>query len=101
VPHARNLLELSHLVELGMASLDAIRAGTLDAARLLGVDERLGSLETGKTADFVVVDGDPVRDIGILGRPESVVLVAQAGQVRKNTANTRGNPLFREGNSQW
>ncbi|MFI6698650.1 amidohydrolase family protein [Streptomyces sp. NPDC050509] len=84
VPHARNLLELSYLVELGMTPLDAITAGTLDAARLLGVDERLGSLETGKTADFVVVDGDPVRDIAVLGSPEAVVLVAQAGAVRKN-----------------
>ncbi|GGN39369.1 metal-dependent hydrolase family protein [Streptomyces fuscichromogenes] len=84
VPHARNLLELSHLVDLGMDPLDAITAGTLNAARLLGVSEQLGSLEAGKTADFVVLDGDAVRDIGALGRPERIVLVAQAGAVRKN-----------------
>ncbi|WP_217567275.1 amidohydrolase family protein [Streptomyces sp. GbtcB7] len=90
VPHARNLLELSHLVELGMAPLEAITAGTLNAARLLGVDARLGSLETGKTADFVVVDGDPLRDIAVLGRPENVVLVARSGQVRKDLAGLCG-----------
>ncbi|MFD4507359.1 amidohydrolase family protein [Streptomyces sp. NPDC058457] len=84
VPHARNLLELSYLVELGMDPLDAITAGTLNAARLLGLDEQLGSLEAGKTADFVVVDGDPVQDIAVLGRPENVALVARSGTVRKN-----------------
>ncbi|MGW3956254.1 amidohydrolase family protein [Streptomyces sp. NPDC004752] len=84
VPHARNLMELSYLAELGMEPLDAITAGTLNGARLLGVDDRLGSLETGKTADFVVVEGDPLRDIAALGSPENVVLVAQAGAVRKN-----------------
>jgi len=84
VPHGRNLNELSYLVELGMDPLAAITSGTLTAARLLGVDDRLGSLEAGKTADFVAVDQDPLRDIGSLGRPENVVLVAQAGALRKN-----------------
>lgn len=84
VPHARNLLELSYLVELGMDPLDAITAGTLNAARLLRLDDRLGSLESGKTADFVVVDGDPLHDIALLGRPENILLVAQAGVVRKD-----------------
>ncbi|MDH6625819.1 imidazolonepropionase-like amidohydrolase [Streptomyces sp. LBL] len=84
VPHARNLLELSYLVELGMDPLDAITAGTLNAARLLRLDDRLGSLEAGKTADFVVVDGDPLHDIALLGRPENILLVAQSGIVRKN-----------------
>ncbi|MFI5679543.1 metal-dependent hydrolase family protein [Streptomyces cellulosae] len=84
VPHARNLLELSYLVELGMDPLAAITAGTLNAARLLRLDDRLGSLEAGKTADFVVVDGDPLHDIALLGRPENILLVAQSGIVRKN-----------------
>ncbi|MGY0056712.1 metal-dependent hydrolase family protein [Streptomyces sp. LZ34] len=84
VPHGRNLLELSYLVELGMEPLDAIGAGTLNAARLLGLDDRLGSLEAGKTADFVVVDRDPLHDIAALGRPENIVLVAQSGTVQKD-----------------
>lgn len=84
VPHARNLLELSYLVELGMNPLDAITSGTLNAARLLRLDDRLGSLEAGKTADFVVVDGDPLHDIALLGRPENILLVAQSGVARKN-----------------
>ncbi|MFE4539336.1 amidohydrolase family protein [Streptomyces scopuliridis] len=84
VPHARNLLELGHLVGLGMSPLASITAGTLNAARLLGVDDRLGSLEAGKTADFVVVDGDPLQDIGALGRPDAIVFVAQGGVERKN-----------------
>ncbi|WP_329353293.1 amidohydrolase family protein [Streptomyces sp. NBC_01261] len=59
-------------------------SGTLTAPRLLGVDDRQGSLDAGKTADFVAADQSPLRDIGSLGRPESVVLVAQAGAPCKN-----------------
>jgi imidazolonepropionase-like amidohydrolase len=83
-PHARNLRELSYLVDLGMKPMDAITSGTLTAARLLGVADRLGSLERGKAADFVAVDGNPLSDMGVLGRPDNVLLVAQSGNVRKN-----------------
>ncbi|GAA2326732.1 hypothetical protein GCM10010246_05550 [Streptomyces cuspidosporus] len=51
VQHARNLRELGHLVELGMSPLEAIRAGTLNAAQMMGLDETLGTIEPGKTAD--------------------------------------------------
>ncbi|MGP4045395.1 hypothetical protein [Streptomyces sp. 2A115] len=40
-------------------------------------------MEAGKEADFVVVDGNPVHDIAVLGRPENILLVAQWGVVRK------------------
>jgi imidazolonepropionase-like amidohydrolase len=83
-PHARNLCELSHLVNLGMDPMDAITSGTLTTARLLGVEDRVGSLERGKAADFVAVDGNPLSDMGVLGRPDNVLLVAQSGNVRKN-----------------
>jgi len=84
-PHGENLRELAYLVELGMTPMAAITAGTMNSARLLGVAEHLGSLEAGKIADFVAVAGDPLRDIGVLARPDHIALVAQAGEVRKNT----------------
>ncbi len=83
-PHGRNLMELSYLVDLGMDPMDAIVAGTRTAAALLGLDDRLGTLEAGKLADLVVCEGDPLRDIGVLGDPANVVCVLQGGAVRKS-----------------
>lgn len=83
-PHGFNLRELAHLVELGMEPMAAIVAGTRTSAELLGLADALGTVETGKIADLVVVAGDPLADISLLGRPQSVVLVAQAGVIRKN-----------------
>jgi imidazolonepropionase-like amidohydrolase len=67
-----------------MAPMDAITSGTLTAARLLGVEDRLGSLENGKAADLIAVDGNPLSDIGILSQPGNVLFVAQSGNVRKS-----------------
>jgi len=82
--HGRNLAELAHLVALGMSPMDAIVAGTANGAALLRLDNSLGTLEAGKIADFVVCDGDPLTDIGVLGEPQNVVVVAKAGVVYKN-----------------
>ncbi|MGW4395198.1 amidohydrolase family protein [Amycolatopsis nivea] len=83
-PHGRNLLELSHLVELGMTPSDAIAAGTANAAELLGLADEAGTLEPGKAADLVVVSGDPLRDISVLADPESIELVVQEGKAVKD-----------------
>lgn len=86
VPHAQNLRELGHMVaKMGLSPLEAIRAGTLHAAQLMGLDESLGTVEVGKIADVVVCDGDPVTDIDLLGRPENVVLVMQDGRIVKRS----------------
>jgi len=47
----------------GMTSLEAIRASTLDPAKYLGLDKNVGSLEVGKLADLMVIDGDPLKNI--------------------------------------
>jgi imidazolonepropionase-like amidohydrolase len=65
-PHGDNLRELALLAKAGMSPSAVLRSSTLGAAELLGVDDALGSIETGKLADLVVVDGDPYQldDIG-------------------------------------
>jgi imidazolonepropionase-like amidohydrolase len=57
-PHGRNLRELALMAGLGMAPGAVLEATTRSAARLLGVDRDLGTIEPGKLADLVVVDGD-------------------------------------------
>jgi imidazolonepropionase-like amidohydrolase len=58
-PHGRNLRELALMAAGGMSPRDVLLATTRSAAELLGVAEERGTLEPGKLADFVVVDGDP------------------------------------------
>jgi imidazolonepropionase-like amidohydrolase len=79
-PHGRNAEEFHLLVNLGMKPAEALRAGTLSAAQLLGVDAKVGSLEVGKLADIVAVPGDPIRDIR---STEHVAFVMKDGQVVK------------------
>jgi len=78
--HGRNAEEFHLLVDLGMRPVDALRAGTLSAAQLLGVDDRLGTLEPGKIADIVAVPGDPVKDIRAT---EKVLFVMKEGVIFK------------------
>ncbi|MFJ7945032.1 amidohydrolase family protein [Streptomyces sp. NPDC096354] len=83
-PHGVNLMELSYLVDLGMSPMDAIVAGTRTSAELLGVDDRLGTVTAGRSADLVLCEGDPLTAIGILGDPANIVCVVQDGVVRKD-----------------
>ncbi|MQA72914.1 MAG: amidohydrolase family protein [Solirubrobacterales bacterium] len=70
--------ELELYVELGMTPLDAIGAATLRGAEILQVADRLGSLEAGKIADVIVVDGDPLADVGAL---RAVKVVIREGRI--------------------
>jgi imidazolonepropionase-like amidohydrolase len=79
--HGRNAQEFRLLVEAGMKPAQALRAGTLDAATLLGVSDRLGTLEAGRLADVVAVPGDPTQDIR---RTEQVFFVMKEGTVYRN-----------------
>jgi len=70
--------EIALLHDHGLSALDAIRAGTLSAARLLGIDHEVATLVAGKRADILVVDGDPAADLRALAAPR---LVLQAGSI--------------------
>ena len=71
--HGQNALEFGYMTEAGMSPLDAIRAATLNAAELIGDAPNLGTLEAGKYADIVAVEGDPLQDVATLTRPRFVM----------------------------
>lgn len=78
VPHAKRgwayQRELELLVESGLTPMQALVAGTMNNARYFHVADRLGSIETGKLADLVLVDGDPLKDISNMRRIKRVML---------------------------
>ena len=65
--------EAALLVECGVAPVDALLAATLGGAQACFMTDRLGSLETGKYADAVIVEEDPLQDIGALRKVRAVV----------------------------
>jgi imidazolonepropionase-like amidohydrolase len=79
-PHGTQAHEFELLVRYGMAPLEAIRAGTMNAAKLLGWDHDVGRLAAGYYADVVAVRGDPLTDIGVL---KQVTFVMKGGAVYK------------------
>jgi imidazolonepropionase-like amidohydrolase len=84
IPHGTNGHEFTLLVEWGgMSPMDAIVAGTMSGAKLLGWDRHIGSLTPGKWADIVAVPGDPLRDIRAM---EKTVFVMKGGVVVKEPA---------------
>jgi imidazolonepropionase-like amidohydrolase len=78
VPHAKRgwayQRELELLVESGLTPMEAIVAGTMENARYFRIDDRLGSVEVGKLADLILIDGDPLKDISKMRRIKKVML---------------------------
>jgi imidazolonepropionase-like amidohydrolase len=72
-----NAQELELMVKYGMPALDALRAATSGSADLLGISDDVGTLEVGKAADLIAVDGDPLKNIGDL---RNVRLVMKGGR---------------------
>ena len=79
--HGENAKEFLYMVEGGMAPMAAIQSATKVAAELLGIEDALGTIEVGKTADIIAVKGDPIKDISAL---RDVVFVMKNGVVYKN-----------------
>jgi imidazolonepropionase-like amidohydrolase len=79
--HPHNALELKYLVEAGLSPMQALRAGTQWAARCLGLDREIGTLEKGRQADLVVVDGNPLDDVTVLLDPARIELVLKSGAI--------------------
>ena len=82
-PHGENAKEFAYMVEAGMPPLEAIRSATLSAAQLIGMADRLGSVEAGYLADLIAVEGDPLADVAAL---ERVRFVMKDGTVFRSPA---------------
>jgi imidazolonepropionase-like amidohydrolase len=80
-PHGLNAHEFAVMVKLGLTPLQAIQAATVNDADLLGWSDKIGTIEPGKWADIVAVDGDPLADVTTL---ERVKFVMKGGEVVKN-----------------
>jgi imidazolonepropionase-like amidohydrolase len=81
-PHmGTNAAELEIYVKLGMKPMDAILAATRNAAEALKMGARLGTIEAGKLADLIAVDGDPLKDIRVLQKKQNIRLVMKEGKV--------------------
>jgi imidazolonepropionase-like amidohydrolase len=77
----KNANEIIALTQVGMTPLQAIRAATLNAAELMGWQDRVGAIEAGKYADLIAVVGDPLNDIAVL---QKVKFVMKGGKVVKD-----------------
>lgn len=82
--HGENYREFVYMVEAGMPPIEAIRSATYNAADLLGQLDNLGTIEAGKLADIVAVNGDPLADISIL---RNIHFVMRDGEVFKHTSD--------------
>jgi imidazolonepropionase-like amidohydrolase len=80
-PHGLNAHELEVYVKLGMTPVQAIQTATINDADLLGWSDKIGTLDPGKWADLIAVDGDPLQDITTL---QHVKFVMKGGEVVKN-----------------
>ena len=77
------------MVRLGMSPLAALRLATVDAAKLLGWSDRVGSIAPGRYADLIAVRGNPLEDVAAL---ERVVFVMKGGQVYRDDAKSPSLP---------
>jgi imidazolonepropionase-like amidohydrolase len=83
--HGENMKELELMTRVGFTSMEAITASTRTAAEILGLGARTGTIGTGKLADLLIVEGDPVADISLLQKQEKIAGVMKEGRFYKRT----------------
>ena len=79
--HGRNAEEFHLMVDLGMKPIDALRSAALPDAELLAIQDKVGTLESGKLADVIAVPGDPIDNIR---QTEKVFFVMKEGVIYRN-----------------
>ena len=77
-PHGQNAREFGFMVEARMRSREAIKAATVNAAKLLDLSDEVGTIAPGKSADVIAVDSSPLDDVSVLQR---VAFVMARGDV--------------------
>ena len=91
-PHGQNAKEFKLMVDLGMSAIDALKSATANDAELLGIAQKVGTLEKGKLADVIAMPGDPTSDITAT---ERVTFVMKEGKI------IRQGPRTPQGTVEW
>jgi len=86
-PHGQNAKEFKLMVDLGMSAVDALKSATANDAELLGIGQKVGTLEKGKLADVIAMPGDPTFDITAT---ERVSFVMKEGKIIRQGLPTSG-----------
>ena len=96
-PHGQNAKEFKLMVDLGMNPVDALKSATANDAELLGISQKVGTLEKGKLADVIAVPGDPTTDITATERVSFVMkegkIIRQGLPEAQKVENTTSPPL--------
>jgi len=78
--HGENAQELEYMVKLGLSPLEAIIASTRHSAECLRLESRIGTIEPGKEADMLILEGDPLKDIQIMAKKEKIRGIIKGGK---------------------
>ncbi|MDD6255935.1 amidohydrolase family protein, partial [Methanobrevibacter boviskoreani] len=73
--------------DIGMSEKEAIAAGTINAAKFLDADNKIGSISKGKDADLILTDKNPLDNIGYLSNKDNIEMVIREGRIIKNQLN--------------
>ncbi len=81
--HGENLKEMELLIKTGFTPMEAIVAATQTGSEVLGLEKKMGTLEKGKLADLIIVNGDPLKDISIFQKKEKIIAILKEGHLYK------------------
>ena len=96
-----NAYELEIYCDLGMSPMEAIQTTTRNAARAIGMGDELGTLEKGKIADIIAVNGDPLQDIRVLQSREKIQLVMKEGDIYVDRRPGQNKEILRAEPDSW
>ena len=77
----KNAVELEYLIRCGLSPMEALMAATKIGAEALGLLDQIGTVESGKLADILVIDGKPLEDIRLLQNNNAIKMVIKNGDV--------------------
>ncbi|MHA2158043.1 MAG: amidohydrolase family protein [Candidatus Thorarchaeota archaeon] len=80
-PMGKNAVELEYLTRSGLSPMKAIIAATKNGAEALGLEDQIGTIESGKLADILVINGNPLEDIRLLQNNDAISLVIKNGDI--------------------
>lgn len=96
-----NARELEVYVKLGMKPMDAILSATRNAARAIKMDKELGTVEAGKFADIIAVQGDPLRNIAVLQEKKNIQMVMKEGRIYADRRAGRNRNVVNVNPGDW